>query len=111
MEQRMGVGQRGLEGLPCPCPLLFPQPAPRQLGLSLPHSVPLSPSCLEFLLDNGADPSLRDRQGYTAVHYAAAYGNRQNLELVRVGSGLEQRKQGQGTQAPLCLWILKPRGG
>ncbi|CAO2581926.1 Serine/threonine-protein phosphatase 6 regulatory ankyrin repeat subunit C, partial [Lemmus lemmus] len=40
-------------------------------------------SCLEFLLDNGADPSLRDRQGYTAVHYAAAYGNRQNLELVR----------------------------
>uniref|UniRef100_A0A8C7EDN3 Ankyrin repeat domain 52 n=1 Tax=Nothoprocta perdicaria TaxID=30464 RepID=A0A8C7EDN3_NOTPE len=38
--------------------------------------------CLEFLLDNGADPSLRDKQGYTAVHYAAAYGNRQNLELV-----------------------------
>uniref|UniRef100_A0A452SSU8 Ankyrin repeat domain 52 n=1 Tax=Ursus americanus TaxID=9643 RepID=A0A452SSU8_URSAM len=38
--------------------------------------------CLEFLLDNGADPSLRDRQGYTAVHYAAAYGNRQNLELL-----------------------------
>ncbi|KFW80884.1 Serine/threonine-protein phosphatase 6 regulatory ankyrin repeat subunit C, partial [Manacus vitellinus] len=39
-------------------------------------------SCLEFLLDNGADPSLRDKQGYTAVHYAAAYGNRQNLELL-----------------------------
>uniref|UniRef100_A0A8C8SHA1 Ankyrin repeat domain 52 n=1 Tax=Pelusios castaneus TaxID=367368 RepID=A0A8C8SHA1_9SAUR len=38
-------------------------------------------SCLEFLLDNGADPSLRDKQGYTAVHYAAAYGNRQTLEL------------------------------
>ena len=34
------------------------------------------------MLDNGADPSLRDKQGYTAVHYAAAYGNRQNLELV-----------------------------
>lgn len=45
--------------------------------LSLAHC-----SCLEFLLDNGADPSLRDKQGYTAVHYAAAYGNRQNLELV-----------------------------
>uniref|UniRef100_A0A452H643 Uncharacterized protein n=1 Tax=Gopherus agassizii TaxID=38772 RepID=A0A452H643_9SAUR len=38
--------------------------------------------CLEFLLDNGADASLRDKQGYTAVHYAAAYGNRQNLELL-----------------------------
>lgn len=37
-------------------------------------------------MDNGADPSLRDRQGYTAVHYAAAYGNRQNLELVSMGS-------------------------
>ncbi|NXT96285.1 ANR52 phosphatase, partial [Anhinga rufa] len=45
--------------------------------LSLAHC-----SCLEFLLDNGADPSLRDKQGYTAVHYAAAYGNRQNLELL-----------------------------
>lgn len=109
IEQRTGVGQLGLEELPCPSPLLFPQPGPPQLGLSLPHSLPVSPSCLEFLLDNGADPSLRDRQGYTAVHYAAAYGNRQNLELVRVGSGLEQREQ--GAQPPLCLWILKPRGG
>ncbi|NWY93523.1 ANR52 phosphatase, partial [Loxia curvirostra] len=47
-----------------------------------PGGIVTSPSCLEFLLDNGADPSLRDKQGYTAVHYAAAYGNRQNLELV-----------------------------
>lgn len=87
VEQRTGVGQLGLEGLPCPSPLHFAQLGPPLLGLSLPHSVPLSPSCLEFLLDNGADPSLRDRQGYTAVHYAAAYGNRQNLELVCAGSG------------------------
>lgn len=42
-------------------------------------------SCLEYLLDNGADPSLRDKQGYSAVHYAAAHGNKQNLELVRAG--------------------------
>lgn len=97
LEQRMGVGQLGLEELPCTSPLLCPHLGPHQLGLSLPHSLPLPPSCLEFLLDNGADPSLRDRQGYTAVHYAAAYGNRQNLELVRVGSGLEERKQGQGS--------------
>uniref|UniRef100_A0A8C5MED3 Ankyrin repeat domain 52 n=1 Tax=Leptobrachium leishanense TaxID=445787 RepID=A0A8C5MED3_9ANUR len=38
--------------------------------------------CLEYLLDNNADASLRDKQGYAAVHYAAAYGNRQNLELL-----------------------------
>ncbi|CAI9590438.1 unnamed protein product, partial [Staurois parvus] len=37
---------------------------------------------LEYLLDNNADPSLRDKQGYAAVHYAAAFGNRQNLELL-----------------------------
>ncbi|XP_075055694.1 serine/threonine-protein phosphatase 6 regulatory ankyrin repeat subunit C isoform X4 [Mixophyes fleayi] len=39
-------------------------------------------SALEFLLDNNADPSIRDKQGYAAVHYAAAYGNRQNMELL-----------------------------
>lgn len=86
-EQRLGVGQLGLEGLPCPI-----SASPRTVP-SWTRPVPASqstpaPSCLEFLLDNGADPSLRDRQGYTAVHYAAAYGNRQNLELVCVGSGL-----------------------
>lgn len=87
----VGVGQlhnsgRGLEGFPCPS-LPLPELCPPGLGLSPPHRLPLAPSCLEFLLDNGADPSLRDRQGYTAVHYAAAYGNRQNLELVRLASG------------------------
>ena len=71
-----------------------PKLYPPWLGLSLPHHLLLSHSCLEFLLDNGADPSLRDRQGYTAVHYAAAYGNRQNLELVRVGPGV-----GNGSRA------------
>uniref|UniRef100_A0A8C9V945 Ankyrin repeat domain 52a n=1 Tax=Scleropages formosus TaxID=113540 RepID=A0A8C9V945_SCLFO len=40
--------------------------------------------CLEHLLDNGADPAIRNISGYTAVHYAAAHGNKQNLELVRV---------------------------
>lgn len=44
----------------------------------------ISFSALEYLLDNNADPSLRDKQGYAAVHYAAAFGNRQNLELVSV---------------------------
>uniref|UniRef100_A0A673WG36 Ankyrin repeat domain 52a n=1 Tax=Salmo trutta TaxID=8032 RepID=A0A673WG36_SALTR len=39
-------------------------------------------SCLEHLLDNGADPSLVNSKGYSAVHYAASHGNKQNLELV-----------------------------
>uniref|UniRef100_A0A3B3TAB1 Ankyrin repeat domain 52a n=1 Tax=Paramormyrops kingsleyae TaxID=1676925 RepID=A0A3B3TAB1_9TELE len=38
--------------------------------------------CLEHLLDNGADPAVRNASGYTAVHYAAAHGNKQNLELL-----------------------------
>lgn len=78
LEQRTGVG---LEGPPGPSAVPLPQLCPPGLGQPASQSA-LSPSCLEFLLDNGADPSLRDRQGYTAVHYAAAYGNRQNLELV-----------------------------
>uniref|UniRef100_A0A669DXI3 Ankyrin repeat domain 52a n=1 Tax=Oreochromis niloticus TaxID=8128 RepID=A0A669DXI3_ORENI len=39
-------------------------------------------SCLEHLLDNGADPSMVNSKGYSAVHYAAYHGNKQNLELV-----------------------------
>lgn len=82
-----GCGQLGLEGLPLPLSSACPRTVPSWTGpVPTSQSTP-APSCLEFLLDNGADPSLRDRQGYTAVHYAAAYGNRQNLELVRVGSG------------------------
>lgn len=78
------------------------------MGLTLSPSAFWLPSCLEFLLDNGADPSLRDRQGYTAVHYAAAYGNRQNLELVRVGqSGGEEA--GPGPHTAFGFVILKPR--
>lgn len=38
--------------------------------------------CLDYLLDSGANPTLRNSKGYSAVHYAAAYGNKQHLELV-----------------------------
>uniref|UniRef100_A0A668AB57 Ankyrin repeat domain 52 n=1 Tax=Myripristis murdjan TaxID=586833 RepID=A0A668AB57_9TELE len=38
--------------------------------------------CLEYLLDNGSNPTLKNGKGYSAVHYAAAYGNKQHLELV-----------------------------
>uniref|UniRef100_A0A8C5C8E9 Ankyrin repeat domain 52 n=1 Tax=Gadus morhua TaxID=8049 RepID=A0A8C5C8E9_GADMO len=40
--------------------------------------------CLEYLLDNGANPALKNGKGYSAMHFAAAYGNRQHLELVRL---------------------------
>ncbi|XP_037543071.1 serine/threonine-protein phosphatase 6 regulatory ankyrin repeat subunit B [Nematolebias whitei] len=39
--------------------------------------------CLEFLLQSGATASLKDKQGYSPVHYAAAFGHRHCLELVR----------------------------
>ncbi|KAM4613834.1 serine/threonine-protein phosphatase 6 regulatory ankyrin repeat subunit C [Polymixia lowei] len=38
--------------------------------------------CLEYLLDNGANPALKNGKGYSAVHYAAAHGNKQHLELL-----------------------------
>ncbi|XP_035811712.1 serine/threonine-protein phosphatase 6 regulatory ankyrin repeat subunit C-like isoform X2 [Amphiprion ocellaris] len=38
--------------------------------------------CLDYLLDNGANPTLKNSKGYSAVHYAAAYGNKQHLELL-----------------------------
>lgn len=50
--------------------------------LLLTLSVVLFNSCLEHLLDNGADPSMVNSKGYSAVHYAAYHGNKQNLELV-----------------------------
>lgn len=39
--------------------------------------------CVEYLLRNDADPGVRDKQGYSAVHYASAYGRTLCLELVR----------------------------
>lgn len=58
----------------------------RSKGLSFKKSKNKSPlmidRCVEYLLRNDADPRVRDKQGYTAVHYAAAYGRTLCLELV-----------------------------
>lgn len=37
---------------------------------------------MDCLLDSGANPTLKNSKGYSAVHYAAALGNKQHLELV-----------------------------
>lgn len=59
--------------------------------------------CLEYLLRNDANPGIRDKQGYNAVHYSAAYGHRLCLELVR-----EQWME--GVTAALPGWAAEPRG-
>ncbi|XP_077458129.1 serine/threonine-protein phosphatase 6 regulatory ankyrin repeat subunit C-like [Stigmatopora argus] len=38
--------------------------------------------CLEYLLDSGGNPTVKNTKGYSAVHYAAAYGNRHHLEML-----------------------------
>lgn len=55
-------------------------------GLQKKNAFFLTVSCLEHLLDNGADPSMVNSKGYSAVHYAAYHGNKQNLELVSLHS-------------------------
>uniref|UniRef100_A0A8C1MKE6 Ankyrin repeat domain 52 n=1 Tax=Cyprinus carpio TaxID=7962 RepID=A0A8C1MKE6_CYPCA len=47
-----------------------------------PLCVTCSYRCLEFLLNSGADPTLRDSKGFSPVHYAAACGDRHNLKLL-----------------------------
>ncbi|MGH0165406.1 UNVERIFIED_CONTAM: hypothetical protein FKN15_048721 [Acipenser sinensis] len=61
--------------------------------------------CLEFLLQNEANPSIRDKQGYSAVHYAAAYGHRHCLELLldRAHSSPEDSGSQGGARSPLHL--------
>lgn len=48
----------------------------------MPESCTVFVRCVEYLLRNDADPGVRDKQGYSAVHYASAYGRTLCLELV-----------------------------
>uniref|UniRef100_A0A8C4HH88 Ankyrin repeat domain 52a n=1 Tax=Dicentrarchus labrax TaxID=13489 RepID=A0A8C4HH88_DICLA len=43
-------------------------------------------SCLEHLLDNGADPSMVNSKGYSAVHYAAYHDCNQALNVNKIQS-------------------------
>lgn len=73
------------------------------------------PRCLEFLLQSGATASLKDKQGYSPVHYAAAYGHRHCLKLVRnhVRKNTNTHKQTSRTTLTYpqpCLQVLLPLG-
>uniref|UniRef100_A0A087X510 Uncharacterized protein n=1 Tax=Poecilia formosa TaxID=48698 RepID=A0A087X510_POEFO len=65
--------------------------------------------CVEYLLRNDADPGVKDRQGYNAVHYATAYGRTLCLELIASVRPLDVLMETSGTdilrdsdsQAPL----------
>lgn len=59
--------------------------------------------CLEFLLQSGATASLKDQQGYSPVHYAAAYGHRHCLELV----GTHTHKHALMGETVYC-WLVSP---
>uniref|UniRef100_A0A672I3Q0 Serine/threonine-protein phosphatase 6 regulatory ankyrin repeat subunit B-like n=1 Tax=Salarias fasciatus TaxID=181472 RepID=A0A672I3Q0_SALFA len=66
--------------------------------------------CLEFLLQSGATASLRDHQGYSAVHYATAYGHRQCLQLVLLQRDRDRGDVDRGDEAgrtPLALAALQ----
>ncbi|XP_071368602.1 serine/threonine-protein phosphatase 6 regulatory ankyrin repeat subunit A, partial [Centroberyx affinis] len=53
--------------------------------------------CLEYLLRNDADPGVRDKQGYSAVHYASAYGHTLCLELIASETPLDVLMETSGT--------------
>lgn len=53
--------------------------------------------CLEYLLRNDANPGIRDKHGYNAVHYAAAYGHRLCLELIARETPLDVLMETSGT--------------
>lgn len=38
--------------------------------------------CVQYLLKHRADPRLRDKRGFTAIHYAVAGGNQPALEAL-----------------------------
>uniref|UniRef100_A0A3Q2ZKB9 Ankyrin repeat domain 52 n=1 Tax=Hippocampus comes TaxID=109280 RepID=A0A3Q2ZKB9_HIPCM len=48
--------------------------------------------CLDYLLDSGGNPTVKNAKGYSAVHYAAAYGNKQHLEMVTPGDFFQLRE-------------------
>ncbi|KPP75000.1 serine/threonine-protein phosphatase 6 regulatory ankyrin repeat subunit A-like [Scleropages formosus] len=65
--------------------------------------------CLEYLLRNDANPGIRDKQGYNAVHYASAYGHRLCLELLMETSGADilNDSDGRAPISPLHLAVSK----
>lgn len=64
--------------------------------------------CVEYLLRNGADPGVNDRQGCCAVHYASAYGRTLCLELVGPSTdSLEYQKPVRNVETVSSIFILQ----
>lgn len=60
----------------------------------------------EHLLRNGIDPAVTDREGQTALHWAAAAGQMDVIELLlRRGAPLEAKNQYGGTVLDQTLWF------
>uniref|UniRef100_A0A7N6A328 Ankyrin repeat domain 28b n=1 Tax=Anabas testudineus TaxID=64144 RepID=A0A7N6A328_ANATE len=53
--------------------------------------------CVEYMLRNNADSGVRDKQGYSAVHYASAYGRTLCLELMASETPLDVLMETSGT--------------
>lgn len=65
--------------------------------------------CLEYLLRNDANPGIRDKQGYNAVHYSAAYGHRLCLQLVRILSSCGRTSVSLCSNNVMAMRINEPR--
>ncbi|XP_060679184.1 serine/threonine-protein phosphatase 6 regulatory ankyrin repeat subunit C-like, partial [Hemiscyllium ocellatum] len=65
--------------------------------------------CLEYLLDTGVDPTIQDVHGYSAIHYAAAHGSRQNLELL-IDSTFDSLNDGENAASASPLHLAAYNG-
>uniref|UniRef100_A0A8B9KPF9 Ankyrin repeat domain 28 n=1 Tax=Astyanax mexicanus TaxID=7994 RepID=A0A8B9KPF9_ASTMX len=76
---------------------LLCSPAFVSFGRFTTHALSSGSLCLEYLLRNDANPGIRDKQGYNAVHYASAYGHRLCLELITSETPLDVLMETSGT--------------
>ncbi|CAI9605437.1 unnamed protein product, partial [Staurois parvus] len=75
-----------------------------EADLSSPVKEKEAAKCLQYLLESKADPSICDKAGYSAIHYAAAYGHREGLEyLLKRTEDITDVANPPTTKSPLHL--------